>query len=80
MAKRFSDRVCLTEINTGFSADTYEMRDITTYKAMVNFINNNQDYIDTTYNEVQKSKDYIERLNKLVADGKIETANGEWYV
>lgn len=71
LEKNATSFVRITEITTGMSANSCQT-DYTTYKEMVDYINNNQDYIDITYKQTQNYKDMADELATLVERGIID--------
>lgn len=72
LEKNATSYVRITEITTGMSGNDYRTTDFTTYKTLLNYINNNQDYIDVTYKQVQEHKDKAEELAELIKRGIID--------
>jgi hypothetical protein len=72
LEKNGTSYVRITEITTGMSCNDYRTKDYTTFKALLNYINNNQDYIDVTYKQIQNYKDMADELATLVERGIID--------
>lgn len=72
LEKNATSYVRITEITTGMSGNDYKTTDFTTFKALLNYINNNQDYIDITYKQIQNHKDMVDELATLIERGIID--------
>ena len=73
LEKNATSFVRMTEITTGMSTNTYQTNNYTTYKSIIDYINNNQNYIDDIYRLMQGSfQDRIKLLADLVERGIID--------
>lgn len=73
LEKNATSFVRMTEITTGMSTNTYETNNYTTYKSIIDYINNNQEYIDDIYYAIQERfQDQIKLLADLVERGIID--------
>lgn len=73
LEKNATSFVRMTEITTGMSTNTYQTNNYTTYKSIIDYINNNQNYIDDIYRLIQERfQDQIKLLADLVERGIID--------
>lgn len=73
LEKNATSFVRMTEITTGMSTNTYKTNNYTTYKSIIDYINNNQEYIDGIYCAIQERfQDQIKLLADLVERGIID--------
>lgn len=73
LEKNATSFVRMTEITTGMSTNTYQTNNYTTYKSIIGYINNNQDYIDDIYRLMQENfQDEIKLLADLIERGIID--------
>jgi hypothetical protein len=73
LEKNGTSYVRITEITTGMSTNTYQTNNYITYKSIIDYINNNQDYIDDIYRLMQERfQDRIKLLADLIVRGIID--------